>query len=251
MQQFLRYTAWEMEKPKPFGLFHVLMLLVGISICIGFAYRLRHVTKKQYVYGIFGISLVLLILELYKQLFHFYLLDDQQYDWWIFPFQLCSLPMYIGILFPFLKDKWRTPLETFLMDFSLLGAVMALLFPDDLMHRYVMLTAHAFLWHFLLLFLSLWIGFHKQGDTTTKGFLQTLPLFFMFAGIATFLNIALHTLGELNMFYISPYYESTQPFFNLLTPIVGISMRNLIYLFCILLGAWLIHLVWRKLQKFL
>ena len=73
MQQFLRYTAWEMEKPKPFGLFHVLMLLVGISVCIGIAYRLRHVTKKQYVYGIFGISLVLLILELYKQLFHFYL----------------------------------------------------------------------------------------------------------------------------------------------------------------------------------
>ena len=99
MQQFLRYTAWEMEKPKPFGLFHVLMLLVGISVCIGIAYRLRHVTKKQYVYGIFGISLVLLILELYKQLFHFYLLDAQQYDWWIFPFQLCSLPMYIGILF--------------------------------------------------------------------------------------------------------------------------------------------------------
>ena len=53
------------------------------------------------------------------------------------------------------------------------------------------------------------------------------------------------------MFYISPYYESTQPFFDLLTPIVGISMRNLIYLFCIILGAWLIHLVWRKLQKFL
>ena len=52
MQQFLRYTAWEMEKPKPFGLFHVLMLLVGISVCIGIAYRLRHVTKKQYVYGL-------------------------------------------------------------------------------------------------------------------------------------------------------------------------------------------------------
>ena len=99
--------------------------------------------------------------------------------------------------------------------------------------------------------MSLWIGFHKQGDTTTKGFLQTLPLFFMFAGIATFLNIAFHTLGELNMFYISPYYESTQPFFDLLTPIFGISMRNLIYLFCILLGAWLIHLIWRTLQKLL
>lgn len=47
MQQFLRYTAWEMEKPKPFGLFHVLMLLVGISVCIGIAYRLRHVTKNS------------------------------------------------------------------------------------------------------------------------------------------------------------------------------------------------------------
>lgn len=251
MQEFLELTSWEMEKPKPFGIFHMLILLIGISLCLLIAYQMRHVKKRCYLYGIFGISLLLIFLELYKQLFHFYILDGKHYDWWIFPFQLCSLPMYIGILFPFLKEQWRIPTETFLMDFNLLGAMMALVFPDDLMHSYVMLTVHPFLWHFLLLFMSLWIGFHKEGDTTMKGFSQTLPYFLLFTCIATFLNIVFHTKGELNMFYISPYYESTQPFFHLVTSLFGIHIRNLIYLFAMITGAWLLHLIWRKIQKIL
>lgn len=249
MKEFLQFTAWKIDKPLPFGFSHITILFIGITLSLFASYRLRHVKTSMYYWILGGTCLVLLILEAYKQLFHFYLLDQQQYDWWIFPFQLCSLPMYIGLLIPFFNEQHRIPLETFLMDFSLLGAIAALLFPYDLMHTYVMLTIHAFLWHFLLLFISFFIGFHKQGATSTKGYFQTLPLLFIFIAIATFLNITFHTKGEINMFYISPYYESTQPFFNLLTPILGIHIRNLSYIVCMIIGAWLIHLFWRKVQQ--
>ncbi|MFQ7538903.1 MAG: hypothetical protein ACLRL6_16910 [Clostridium sp.] len=58
------------------------------------------------------------------------------------------------------------------MDFNLLGGLMALLVPDGLMHPYITLTLHAFVWHFLLLFVGFFIGFSRHGDTSLSGFIK-------------------------------------------------------------------------------
>lgn len=173
MENFLNATAWTMAEPKPYGLFHIVMLLVGIPVSIALAWKLRRVSDRSYHRILFAIAVILLLSELYKQLFHFYVMDNKTYDWWIFPFQLCSLPMYLCAILPFMKkSRWLIPLETFLMDFNLLGGLMALLVPDGLMHPYITLTLHAFVWHFLLLFVGCFIGFSRHGDTSLSGFIK-------------------------------------------------------------------------------
>lgn len=128
MENFLNATAWTMAEPKPYGLFHIVMLLVGIPVSIALAWKLRRVSDRSYHRILFAIAVILLLSELYKQLFHFYVMDNKTYDWWIFPFQLCSLPIYLCAILPFMKkSRWLIPLETFLMDFNLLGGLMALL----------------------------------------------------------------------------------------------------------------------------
>lgn len=250
MEAFLNATAWMMTQPKPYGLFHIVMLVCGIPLTILLAWKLRNKKEHSYHRILFAAAVMLLIAEVYKQLFHFYIIDNKSYDWWIFPFQLCSLPMYLCLLLPFIKkSRWLIPLETFLMDFNLLGGLMALFVPDGLMHPYITLTMHAFLWHFLLLFIGFFIGFSKHGDTSLSGFLKTLPILFFCIGIATLLNVAFHPYGDINMFYISPYTMTTQPVFSQIMQHTGILFGNLIYIFAMCIAALLIHLLRAMLRQ--
>lgn len=242
MESFLAFTAWQMKQPQPYGLLHLLLLGIGIPIAVYAGYKTAKLQEQAHLRLLFFTGLLLLILELYKQAFHFYIVNDAHYDWWIFPFQLCSLPMYFCTLCPFLhRTRIATLIDSFLMDFALLGGVMALLFPDGLMHPYVTLTAHAFLWHFALIFLGCHIGFSHHGDTSLKGYFTMLPVFFLCVGIATGFNVLFHSYGEINMFYISPYFATTQPFFKALLPLFGSLLTNLIYILCMCLGAFLPH----------
>lgn len=105
MEAFLNATAWMMTQPKPYGLFHIVMLVCGIPLTILLAWKLRNKKEHSYHRILFAAAVMLLIAEVYKQLFHFYIIDNKSYDWWIFPFQLCSLPMYLCLLLPFMKKK--------------------------------------------------------------------------------------------------------------------------------------------------
>ena len=101
MENFLNATAWTMAEPKPYGLFHIVMLLVGIPVSIALAWKLRRVSDRSYHRILFAIAVILLLSELYKQLFHFYVMDNKTYDWWI-PFSamqssyvsLCNSSLY-------------------------------------------------------------------------------------------------------------------------------------------------------------
>ena len=81
-------------------------------------------------------------MELYKQAFLYVIEFHGHFDWWYFPFQLCSIPMYICLAAPFLhSEKTLRRAATFLQDFGLLGGIMALAVPPGLMHPYWTMTS--------------------------------------------------------------------------------------------------------------
>ena len=67
--------------------------------------------------------------------------------------------------------------------------------------------------------------------------------------IAFLINILAPGHGQADMFYISPYYPSTQPVFHEIALVIGILPANLLYLFTICLGAALLHLLFSVLKK--
>ena len=69
MENFLNATAWTMAEPKPYGLFHIVMLLGGIPVSIALAWKLRRVSDRSYHRILFAIAVILLLSDLYKQLF--------------------------------------------------------------------------------------------------------------------------------------------------------------------------------------
>ncbi len=180
--------------------------------------------------------------ELYKQVFLYIVINGGRYDWWYFPFQLCSLPVYLCLLMPYFREgPLKTTAYTFLQDYGMLGGIAALLVPDGFRHLHWTLTLHGYVWHIMLILIALFIRATAQSDRSTSGFLRTLPLFACFCLIATLINLLAPGCGEADMFYISPYYPTTQPVFHEIALRIGILPGNLFYLFCVCLGAYLIH----------
>ena len=186
---------------------------------------------------------ILLALELYKQLFIYYIVNGGVYDWWYFPFQLCSVPMYLCILLPFIRNN--SAMLTFMTGYTFLSAMAALIYPEDFLRPYISLTLHGFIWHGILLFISLTILYSGYADLSFRGFRNATALFILLCGIAVMINIFTEPLmlnaGVRNsyaaMFYLNPYHISPQPVVGSVQKTLGIPAGLMLYVISIIAAS--------------
>ncbi|MGN0204713.1 MAG: hypothetical protein ACI4BB_09225 [Coprococcus sp.] len=240
---FLKWTAWPMTIPSLYGLFHLVSFFTGTALAVLTAWLLRSPDSLHRFNRILAAAgLILMTGELYKQLMNYFVVNEQFFDWWIFPFQLCSLPMYLCPLLPLIHNpKRHRILCTFLLDFNMMGAIATFIDPSGIFHSYWTLTLHGIIWHLILIFIGFFILFSHQADLTHQGFLSTLPLFAVFCVIAEMLNALLHSHGNINLFYISPWEMSTQLIFGDIDRLLGRPAGICIYILAMIAGALLIH----------
>lgn len=207
IEKFLRWTAWQMDKPPAYGAFHLGFFFCGLAVVILLAFILRKTNDKQNRIVLLCCGLFLLLTELYKQLFYYYVIGNGTYQWWIFPFQLCSVPMYMCLLCAFLpKGKLSDALMDFMLSFNLMGGFIAFLEPSGLMHEYWTLTLHAFVWHMTMIFVGLYLGFSGRAGRTLKGYRNSVFVFVGLCIVAFIINLLLWDVsaGDINMFYVGP-----------------------------------------------
>ena len=251
LQSILRMTAWPMTPPVPYSAFHILLTVFGAGFAVSFARffgkKIRSMASPEpyFRHILFSCGVLLALMELYKQAFLYVIEFHGHFDWWYFPFQLCSLPMYLCLLLPFVPHKYQRIFCTFMYNYNLLGAVMVFVDPSGLMHPYWTLTLHGFIWHILLIFIGLLIAFSRMVLPTAKGFWQSTAVFAVGCVIATIINVTSHPYGNADMFYITPYYATTQIVYSQIAAKFGIFAGNTVYVLSIILGAWLLHLVFQ------
>lgn len=208
------------------------------------------------------IGTVLIVLEIWKQLTIWLVEFKGRYEVWYFPFQLCSMPMYLILIYGFLlnyggisKERsffFRKTILTFLQDYGFLGGAMSLAVHDGLIHPgHVLLTVHGFVWHILLLILSVFIYRKKLSYRRPEEFLYTIPLFLVLSIIAELINVLFHRFGDCDMFYISPYHNSSQIIFCDIDRLIGRPAGILVYLVAIVLGAFMVHWIYYCINKLL
>ena len=96
----------------------------------------------------FYCGLLMLFSEVWKQWCLTYILNNGHYNWWYFPFQLCSIPMYICLILPWIRSpQIYDAFLTFLMDFGMLGGIFAFCDTSGMYYHYPPLTIHSFAWH--------------------------------------------------------------------------------------------------------
>ena len=239
--------------PQPYGLVHWLILGGILAAAVLFALAIRKTDERRLLHLLLVFGVCMLAAEAWKQWFVIRYLYFGRRSMWFFPWQLCSMAMYCSALAPFLKGKAQEAALVFLCTFSVIGAVFALLFPEDMMRPQILLFLHSFLYHAVMLLEGLIACriLRKRGKVR---FLPALLLYLCMAVVAEGINVVSHfivprTGDEVNMFYITPFYPSTQPVFDAIAEHAGIAVEIVVYPGAIALGAFGLFLLEFRLRK--
>ena len=247
IEKLVYMTAWKMTPPPMYGMFHILVILFGGFGTVFLAYKIRNCSDRKLTVILCVSGVFLLLMEGYKQLFYYLVIHDHMYAWFYFPFQLCSVPMYLCTVYPLLKNKGRETIRTFLGTFTLLGTVCALIFPEAMLKEYWTLTIHGFLWHLILLFLSVLCFLRREKSPFMPAVRTFLGLSFIAALINYFGDRHISIPNDYpDMFYISCTHYTGQPVFSTLQHLLGIPAGKAVYLCAIIAVAWILHVCGNK-----
>ena len=200
-------------------------------------------------------GLLMLGSEIWKQLTLTFQLGRGQYNWWYFPFQLCSIPMYILLVYPWIRrERIRHVLLTFLMCYSLLGGIAVFADTSGLHYSLPSLTLHSYLWHILLILLGIFSGtvcIKSFGNRSAlRAFAGSTGLYLLCCLAAEIMNLSFDRLGTINMFYINPDYRMQQIIFHNLSFLIGNLPAIFLYIAATILGAFLLFLPWMLFARF-
>ncbi len=251
LKGLLQATAFPMTPPKAYGPFHLSFALVGFGLSLFFAWKLRKIGQRKGRILIFCVGLFLVVFELYKQLFYYFCMGQPGYKWWIFPFQLCSVPMYLCLIAPLLKPgRLSKAMYSFMMIYNLLGGFITFFEPSGINLSYWGLTLHAYTWHMTLVFVGLFLNFAGFGGRSLKDFRAASVTFVALCAIAFIINLLLRKVsgGSINMFFVGPSNSSLIVFKDI-SKNFGWYISTLLYIPSVCLGAYIVFLpfhLWDK-----
>ena len=239
---FFVSIAYKMDILPSYGVFHILYTLIGFLVCFLLAYKLKNIKEEMAVLLLFSIGVVLLVSEVGKQLFYYFVIEGHRISWAEFPFQLCSVPMYLCILLPFIKSECvKKSMYSFMGLYNLLGGAISFVEPSGLFLNYYFLTGHALLWHMTLVFIGLFVLLSKRGGQSIEDYIGATKLFLLASLIAFGLNcfVQFGLKEHMNMFFVGPG-NSPLAVFSQFSQWFGWYVNTPIYLFAVCLGAFII-----------
>lgn len=251
LTKLLKMTAWEMEVPHAWGALHVSFLIIGLIASVAAAYALRHADERTNKRVILTVGIFLAASEVYKQLMHILVIDTDGYHWGEFPFQFCSAPLYLCLIIPFLKEgKLRDALYDFLMSFNFMGGLIAFFEPSGLLHEYWTMTLHSLIWHMLLVFLGLYIGFSGRGGRSFAGYRRAVCVFLALSAFAFSMNLLfwIPSGGTINLFFLGPATSSIIVF-DFISETFGWYVNLPVFVGSVALGAFILYcpfVLWHK-----
>lgn len=204
-------------------------------------------------------GICMLASELWKQWYLTNRINDGIYQWWYLPFQLCSIPMYILLVFPWLRTtRIYFTMLSFLMCYSLLGGIAVFVDTSGLQYPALPLTVHSYLWHIILIIIGICAGIvsirysvRSGSSPLHRSFWDSTILYLGCCIVASLINRIAGKYGLINMFYINPRYKMQQIGFSALVDSFGNTTAIISYIVGTILGAKLIFYVWCRVFKYL
>jgi len=236
---FLDFLNGEMNRPVAYqdlsqSWFHYLSLIlmvIGIIIAVS---RIKSMDNKRLKRMLVIFSVVLLTFEAYKQLIFSYQ-ANWSYQWYAFPFQFCSTPMYIALFADLTKNKKvEEALIAFLATFGLFAGIAVMFYPATVFIQTIGINIQTMVHHGGMAVLGIGLLANKV-KLESKTIIKASLVFTSLVIVAIILN-SLHTLlineGTFNMFFISPRFENGLPILSIFQPLV----HPIIFIFIYILG---------------
>lgn len=248
----LRIFDTEMQTPGLFGWFHLLWILLVVAGSVGLC--LLHNSKRppspRQVLAV--VTLAVILLEIYKQINYSFSYTDGivfDYQWYAFPFQFCSTPMYIGLLAVlFSKGKLHDAFCAYLATFAVFAGVCVSVYPGDVFVSTIGINIQTMVCHGSMICVGVYLFFSGHVPLEHKTILKAIPVFAVCVGLAVVMNELAYSAGLLetetfNMFFVSPHCEPSLPVYSLVQNAVPYPWCLVIYILIFTLAAYLMLLI--------
>lgn len=253
LQNVITFLDSEMTMPTLYGWFHLLCFALAIGLGVFLCVKWKNPSEKQVRIIMFVISAVVIVLEIYKQINYTYSVTETgiaaDFQWYAFPWQFCSMPMYVGLLASILPNgKVHRALCAFLATYAVFAGACVMFYPADVFIKTIGINIQTMVCHGTMISLGMFLLATGYVKTEHKTILRAIPVFSSAVIIAMTLNEIAHhtnfTNGEIfNMFFISPHEDPSLPIYSIVQQYVPYPLCLIIYIAAFSLAAYIILLI--------
>lgn len=257
--EILNLLNIQMTTPVPYGKFHLffftLSILTGIFLC-----KYKKEAEAAFVRKLLLVtSLTAILLEIYKQINYSFTYENGQilfdYQWYAFPFQFCSTPMYIGLAAALVKnERIHHSLCAYLGTYSLFAGLCVMFYPVSVFVGTVGINIQTMVCHGSMVTIGMYLlrtGYVKAEPASMR---KALPVFLTLLLMAAAMNEMAYRTGLMegetfNMFFISPYCAPELPVFSMVQAVLPFPLDLAVYVLAFTTASGLILMLARFAQK--
>ena len=235
--RILQIMDSSMETPLPYGWFHLLCLGITLVSSVLLALRGEKLRRKIVVNTVLVVAIVTIVLEIYKQI-NFTFGDGSgqpAYQWYAFPWQFCSTPMYVGLLAGLTrKGKFHDALCAYLATFALFAGLAVMFYPTTVFVPTIGINIQTMVCHGGMVVIGVLLLASGHVKVQMRTLLSAFPVFLVMVLSAAIMNEVAYRTGLLeshtfNMFFISPHCEPSLPVYSLVQNMVPFPWCLVIY----------------------
>jgi hypothetical protein len=246
-EKLLEIFHARMQRPEPWGWFHLLFwgLSIGGAVLLCVLHKKDKPERVRKV--VLTVAITVILLEIYKQItFSFSNGTTFDYQWYAFPFQFCSTPMYVGLLAGLIKKgKVHDALCAYLATYAMFAGLITMVIPNDIYVDIIGINIQTSICHGSMITIAIYLLYTGYVKLEHKTILKAMSVFACTMGVAMILNeIAFHSGLEetFNMFYISPHQAPSLLVYSDIQKVVPFPFCTIIYFLGFTLAAYLILL---------
>jgi hypothetical protein len=232
MLGFYNFLAWLAgtftEEPGNYGWFHIMFVVIVVAATGVVCHFFKNADDKTYRRIVLITWIIIVLFEVYKEIIFSFDINEEdiakstwEYQWYAFPYQLCSTPLYVLPLIAFLPDSnkvcyWiRRACMYFTATFAFFGGFVVYVYPNDVFIPTIGICIQTMVHHGSQVLLGIYTAVYMRKNFKLKEAWTGVAAFAVLALIAIILNeTMIHVIPEdntFNMFYISRHFDCTLP----------------------------------------
>ena len=255
MEEIIHFLQGTMEEPEVISWFHFIALIPIIALAILIPLLFKNTEEKIYKRILLIFWIVLMVLEVFKQLVKSYHYGDPSYwEYSVrdFPFSICSM-VYFFIPIILFVDKEKHPkivdaATGYLCLITLAAGIVVCIYPKMATSTLIYINIQTFIHHGSQVILGVFIFVWNRKNITIKTFYRSLIAFAITAAIAIIINVTFYP-RFINMFFINPTRITNLPIGDIVQEKAGYPVYLIGFLSVIALMTFLTYLVETTIYK--
>ena len=244
IQDILRFLDFQLDAaPEMYGAFHLSFFaasfVAAFVLCLLWKLGVIKDVKKVVLIT----AIIVLVFEIYKQInFTFGYTDGitVNYQWYAFPFQFCSTPLFVGLLCGLTRGKVNQNFAAYLATYALFAGLGVMFYPATVFVPTLGISIQTMICHGSMITIAIFLFYTGYVKAERATILKALPVFVAMVGIAVTLNEIAYLVGltethTFNMFFISSHFESDLPVYSLVHNALYLWEPPFGYIICVIL----------------